>query len=410
MALRVAFISQYFYPEQFSNNAMVEELVQRGHDVEVVCCVPNYGRDEFFEGYSNKNRRIETLMGARVYRAHTIPRGHTRFQLVLNYLWFPVSGSWTIWRRIKGRPDVSFVSMPSPLLQALPAIFLRWRKGTPIIMWVQDLWPGSVLLNLEIKNKILKKLLGGICAWIHRKADLVLVQSEAFRSTIEAHGVAAEKIVYFPNTAPATFRPLQGSEARDVSRLIPDGKFVLMFAGNIGESQDFDTLLSAASILREKKELAWVIVGSGRDEPRVRQKVEQLGLTDAFVFAGRHPADDMPSFFHHADAMIVSLDDNEVFDLTVPYKIQGYMACGKPILASLNGEGARKISESGAGLVAPASSPEKLAATITSMMELSESERQKMGRLGQEYFLREWSQSVVYGRLEKALKDVAGKA
>ncbi len=410
MALRVTFISQYFYPEQFSNNSMVEELVKRGHDVDVVCCVPNYGQNRFFKGYSNKKRRIETWAGARIFRTHTIPRGSSKLQLVFNYLWFPISASWTILRKIYGRPDVSFVSMPSPLFQALPGIFLRWRKGTPCIIWVQDLWPGSVVLNLGIKNTVVRKALDAVCGWIHRQADLVLIQSEAFRPVIEAHGVASSQIAYFPNTAPPSYSNLQSDEARDVSKFIPNGKFILMFAGNIGESQDFDTLLSAALILRDKTELVWIIIGSGRDESRIRSKVKELGLSENFIFVGRHPADDMPSFFRYADAMVVSLKDNEIFQLTVPYKIQGYMACGKPILASLNGEGARIISESGGGLVAPASSPEKLAKKIISLMEMSKEERQRLGQKAKNYFLREWSQDVVYDRLERALQNMASTA
>lgn len=405
--MRITFISQYFFPERFSNNAIVKELVERGHSVDVVCCVPNYGQEEFFEGYSNHERRKESWNGARVFRARTIARGRSSIRLALNFLWYPIAASWTIARQVKGRPDVSFVSMPSPIFQAFVGLFLRATRGTPCVYWVQDLWPESAIISLGLKKSIITITLNAVCGWLYRRADLVLIQSEAFRESLERQGVSPERISFLPNTAPAMYQPVDPVAETESRVRVPDGEFRIMFAGNIGESQDFDTLLATASILRERKGLVWIVVGSGRDEARVRRQVEILGLSEKFIFLGPHPEELMPSIFSHADAMLVSLKDTQIFRLTVPYKIQCYMACGKPVIASLSGEGARLVIESEAGFVAPASQPEKLANQIEKFLDLSEDTKREMGLNARTFFEQNYGQNVVYDRLEALLGDAA---
>ncbi len=405
--MRIVLISQYFYPEPFSNNAIARELVRRGHDVTAIPCVPNYPAGEFSEGYSNTDRREETWEGIRIFRAFTVARGRTKLRLALNYLVYPFAAAWTMWRKVKNRPDVSFVSMPSPLFQAIAGILLRWRTGTPCVYWVQDIWPESALFTLNIRNRVARSLLTALCGWIYRRADLILVQSEAFPPMITRFNVSPDKVRVFPNTAPDSYRPVNPDDAPDQAALVPKHGFRLMFAGNIGESQDFDTLIEAADRLRHREDLIWVIIGSGRDEARVRQAVATRKLEARFLFLGRRPEETMPYFFAHADALIVSLRDTPIFALTVPYKVQCYMACGKPIIASLNGEGARIINASGAGIAAPASNPQALASAIERMMDQSPEQRAAYGRASLDYFRKHYGQSIVYNLLEDSLADAA---
>jgi len=405
--MKIAFLSQYFHPETFSNNAIAEALVARGHEVHAVPCVPNYPAGTFFPGYSNRARREETWRGVAIHRARTWPRGRSAASLALNYLVYPVTATWTAMRRVPGRPDVSFVSMPSPLLQAFAGVFLRWLKGTPTVYWVQDIWPESATYTLGLKNPLLTRPLAWLCGWLYRRADLILVQSAAFPAMIERFGVAPGRIRVFPNTAPETYRPVVPEDAPDEAALVPQHGFRLMFAGNIGESQDFDTLIAAADLLRDLADLTWVIVGSGRDMARVQAVIADKGLADRFVFAGRHPEDRMPFFFAHADAMLVSLKDIPIFALTVPYKIQCYMACGKPIVAALSGEGARIVEEAGAGTVAPAGRPEALARAVRAMHDAGAAERAAMGRRARAFFEARFAADKVYGDLEAWLAEAA---
>lgn len=405
--MRIALISQYFYPEQFMNNALARELVRRGHEVHAFPCVPNYPAGRFFEGYSNKKRREEEWEGVRISRAYTVPRGRTALSLIANYAIYPIAVSWTIFRRLRQRADVSFVSMPSPLFQAFAGIFLRWRTGTPCVYWVQDIWPESATYTLGLHNRFVVGLLNAICGWLYRRADIVMVQSAAFHDMITRFGVPSERIQLLPNTAPDLYRPLTPEQAPDHAGLVPQDGFRLMFAGNIGESQDFDTLVAAAALLREREDLHWVIVGSGRDGERVKRLVAENGLEERFHFLGRHPEEEMPKFFAHADAMLVSLKDIPIFALTVPYKTQSYMACGKPIIASLNGEGARIVNESGAGIAVAATQPQALANAIATMMDAGPARRQSYAASSRKYFEMNYSADKVYAALEHALASVA---
>lgn len=402
--MRIALISQYFYPEQFSNNGIALELTDRGHEIHVFPCVPNYPAGRFFPGYSNTQMRSEIWNGIRISRAFTVPRGKSPISLLANYLCYPIAVSWTICRRMKEKADVSFVSMPSPIFQAMAGIILRWRTNTPCVYWVQDIWPESATYTLGIRNRVAVRILDHLCGWLYRQADLVMVQNSAFYPMISRFGVPADRIRVLPNTAPAGYAPVNKSDAYQYASLISQTGFRLMFAGNIGESQDFDTLVAAADVLRDRADLHWVVVGSGRDEERVKTKIDSMNLQDRFVFLGRYPEKEMPSIFAHADAMLISLKDIPIFSLTVPYKTQCYMACGKPIIAVLNGEGARIIEESGSGIVASAGDARGLASAIETMMDSTPAEMDRYQANSLNYFEVNFSAKEVFDGLELALK------
>lgn len=378
---KILYLSQYFYPEQFLNNHVAKALVTAGHHVDVVTCVPNYPVGSFFEGYSNSSRKKERWEGVEIHRVFTIPRGRSPWQLVANYLAYPVAASWRISRLMKTRrPDMSFISMPSPLFQALAGIFAKRTFGVPTIYWVQDIWPDSAIITLKLKNRFVLRVLNSICGWIYRQADIVMVQSDGFHGKISEFGVDPDRIVTIPNPAPDFFKPVSKDAIPEhVRALVPEGPRVLMFAGNIGESQDFDTIIAAARLLPPENDLLIVVIGSGRDEDRVREKVAREGLNERFKFLGRHSEADMPAFFACADAMLVSLKDQAIFALTVPSKVQAYLACGKPILANLAGEGAAIIDHSRTGIVSPPGSPRELAKSFVALSNIAEIELQRMG-------------------------------
>lgn len=409
--MKITFISQYFHPEPFSNNEIAQALVEKGHDLDVICCVPNYPSGVFTEGYDNKTRRFEIWKGIRIWRVFTIARGTSALRLILNYVTFPITAGLEMRRRLKTRPDVSFVSLLSPVFQAIVGLTLRRRHGTPCVYWVQDIWPESPIIALGLRNPLIIKPLTALCGYLYRKADLILVQSAAFPQMIERFGVPAERIRVLPNTAPPIYHPMASQEAPIQADMIAKARqkpkdFVVMFAGNIGDSQDFDTLIAAAELLKET-DITWAIIGSGRALERSQAKVRNAGLEGVFKFLGRHPEDMMPGFFAQADAMLVSLLDTPIFALTVPYKVQCYMACAKPIVASLSGEGARIIEQARAGIAAPPSEPRALADAILELRNLPEDERAQLGKNARDYFKANYSPDIVYGNLEAWLSEVA---
>lgn len=402
--MRISFVSQYYFPEPFSNPAIARALKERGHEVEVLTGVPNYPGGIFYEGYSNREKRCETHEGIDIHRVYTRPRGRGALALILNYLSFMIAGSWGA-RFLKLRtPDVVFCSQLSPVLSGIPALVLGRRFKVPVVFWVQDIWPESATYTLGIKTPLLVKPLTWLSGWIYRRADLLLVQSEAFPPMLTRFGVPEDRICVFPNTAPDAFHPISYLDAPDQGALVPQDGFRIMFAGNIGESQDFDTIIEAARLLQDKGSVHWVIIGSGRDMDRVQSRVRDEGMESSFHFLGRHPEADMPKFFAHADAMLVSLKSNDIFALTVPYKVQCYMACGKPIIASLDGEGARILSEAEVGVVAPAQSPQELATKIEAMVESFSEKNDSYTRNSLAYYNENYSSDIVFGILLDQLR------
>jgi glycosyltransferase involved in cell wall biosynthesis len=213
----------------------------------------------------------------------------------------------------------------------------------------------------------------------------------------------------FPNTAAKLYEPIEPADAPDEGAMMPHDGFTIMFAGNIGESQDFDTIIEAAALLRARHQINWVILGSGRDLERVKRRVADTHIEDLFHFLGRHPEARMPLFFAHADAMLVSLRRNDIFALTVPYKVQSYMACGKPIIAALDGEGARIVREAGAGVSAPAQSPAVLAEQIHAMIETFETRRAAYARNSLGYFRKNYSANDLYNALFSYLDETVSE-
>ncbi|NJS13260.1 MAG: glycosyltransferase family 4 protein [Sphingopyxis sp.] len=396
----ILFLSQYFHPEQFLNNHIARELVEQGHGVNVVCCVPNYPAGRFADGYSNFKRKRENWHGVNIHRVFTIPRGRSAIQLVANYLTYPIAASWRISRLGRKRGEISFVSMPSPLFQAIAGIFAKKLWRIPSVYWVQDIWPDSAIITLGIRNRLVVATLNAVCGWIYRQADLVMVQSDGFHPKIAEFGVAPDKIVTLPNSASAMFRPLTAAEIpAEIRSLIPPDRRVIMFAGNIGESQDFDTIIDGAKLLGDDNSMLFVIVGSGRDEDRVRQRVKSEGLDERFLFLGRHPEAAMPALFACADAMLVSLRDEQIFRLTIPSKVQAYMACGKPILASLAGQGAAVVAGAGAGLTSLPGDKQSFCKMIQAMSEMSDADLTKMGANARHAYVEQFALDAVLAKL-----------
>ncbi|MBB4611409.1 glycosyltransferase family 4 protein [Sphingomonas yabuuchiae] len=407
----ILYLSQYFYPEQFLNNHIAKSLVASGHEVDVVCCVPNYPVGRFFAGYSNRNRHDGVWEGVRVHRVFTVARGRSAVQLIANYLTYPIAAAWRLFRLKPRAGSISFVSMPSPLFQALAGIFAKRMWRIPTVYWVQDIWPDSAIITLGIRNRVMVRVLNAICGWIYRQADLVMVQSDGFHANIAGFGVPADRIVTLPNCAPDSFRPIDVTAVPErIRSLVPQDRRTIMFAGNIGESQDFDTIIAAAALLPDASRVLIVVVGSGRDEERVKARISDQGLAHRFLFLGRHPEADMPAFFACADAMLVSLRDEPIFALTVPSKVQAYMACGKPILASLKGEGAVIVSEASAGVVVPPSAPMPLAAAMDKVASLDEEDLRAMGRRSRQVYEQRYSLNAVTGKLVSHLEAVLAKA
>lgn len=401
--MRILVLSQYFWPEQFRINDLVLGLKERGHDVEVLTGKPNYGKTKFYDNYSFWGNSQETWNGIKIRRAKLIPRRSGRnINLILNYISFLFFASLkTLF--LRENYDKIFVFAPSPITSTIPGIILKRRKKIPVYLWVQDLWPDSVTATTNIKNKAILSSLNFITRWIYKNVDRILIQSETFKPSVIEHGGNPNSIIYFPNSVESLYQVLQ-PEAQYLDQL-PAG-FRIMFAGNIGEAQGFDTLLKAACLTKRlSNDIKWIVLGNGRKKNYVEQKILEYSLQDVFFLLGERPVEQMPHFFACADCLLVSLKKTYIFSLTIPSKLQSYLACKKPIIGSLDGEGARIIEDAQAGFVSPAEDPENLANLIYNMFKMTDQERSKLGNNARAYFELEFEREKLLDRLEEIFKS-----
>lgn len=391
--MKILVVTQYFWPENFRINDLCEGLSARGHDVTVYTGLPNYPTGDFFQGYSFRSGPYkETLGKIKIIRSPLIPRGKNKnIKLIANYFSFAFVASLLAPFLVREKYDVIFVHEPSPVTVGVPAIVLKKLKDIPIFFWVQDLWPESLEATNTVKNKKVLSMVASFVRWIYKHCDKVLITSPGFADKVKLLGVGEEKIIYFPQWAEALYLNEPKPDFNDP--LIPTDGFKVMFAGNIGSAQDFETIVQAAIILREHKNITFLILGDGLMRSWAEEQVRVKGVEKNFIFLGRKPVTMMPDYFSKADVMLMSLTDSEIFSITIPAKLQSYLAVGKPVIASANGISAEIVEQWKSGVSCPASTPEKLAGVILKMSTLRKEELSQMGRNAfacyQENFMRE---------------------
>jgi glycosyltransferase involved in cell wall biosynthesis len=404
--MKVLIVSQYFWPENFRINDLVRGLCQRGHSVTVLTGLPNYPEGRFFRGYGFFGKKREDYHGAQVVRVPMLPRGKgSGARLLLNYLSFAFFASLLAPFRCREEYDVIFVYEPSPITVGLPALLLRKLKKAPVAFWVQDLWPESLSATGAVRARWLLNLVERLVKFIYRGCDLVMVQSEAFVPSLEKLGVNRERIAYFPNSAEDLYAPVALPQDAPERAGLPDG-FRVMFAGNIGAAQDFPTIVASAELLRERKDIQWIILGDGRMKPWVAEQIRLRGLEPTFHLLGQRPAETMPRYFAHADLLLATLRREPIFAYTIPSKLQSYMACGRPVVAALEGEGGRIVEESGAGWAVPPEDPRALADAVLAASALAQSERDAMGNRGEDFFREHFEREQLLSQLDAELAEV----
>ncbi|MBQ3176006.1 MAG: glycosyltransferase family 4 protein [Bacteroidales bacterium] len=401
---KILLISPHFYPEDFKCNDVAFELAQRGYEVTVLSDIPNYPGGKFFKGYGLFSKRRELVNGVRIIRTAVIPRGNgSGIRLALNYLSFAFTASlWALFLSFK-RFDAILVHETSPITVGIPALVIKFFcPKTQLLFWVLDLWPESLQVAGGINNKKILGFFEQLAKLIYRKSDKILISSNGFKSSICAKGDFANKIVYFPNWAEASL----ASNKDYILPELPHG-FKIMFAGNIGEAQDFEHTLLAIKLLYDKghDNIHLILVGDGRKKSWVEEYVRSNGLEKMVHCVGRHPLESMGQFFAKADVLYLALKDSMIFNLTCPAKLQAYMSAGKPILAMINGEGGNIISDAQCGFSVPAGDSSCLAETIIRMSTMDKEDLKQMGSNAGLYLKREFSFESNMAVLEKLLNE-----
>lgn len=383
--MKVLIVTQYFWPESFRINEVARSLRDAGAEVTILTGKPNYPEGKVFEGWQAGGVQREAYHEMPVLRVPMCPRGNgSALRLALNYLSFAASGSvlgpWLLRDR---QVDVILVYGNSPILQAIAAISIKLFKRVPAVLWVQDLWPQSLAAMGFVTDRRALKLVEWLVRGIYHFSDMLLVQSKAFIEPV-AQLAARERIRYQPNPGELAFDAPQDADGPSPVAADPP-KFDIVFAGNLGIAQSVATIVEAASMLADAPQVRFVLVGSGSRSDWIRDEVARRGLSN-LVLPGRFPPEAMPSILREASVLLVTLTGDDIFRLTVPSKVQAYLAAGKPILAALDGEGARVVAEAGAGVCTPAEDAAALAAAVRMLAAMPRDQLESMGRSGRDYY------------------------
>ncbi len=406
--MKILLLTQYFWPENFRINDLAAGLAQKGHEVTVLTGIPNYPSGRYFSGYGLFKNLKQEYRGAAVLRLPLISRGRGgRLRIVLNYLSFMVSALIFTPFLCRGKFDLIFFSL-SPLAEGIPAVLVKKIQKAPLVFYAVDLWPESISALGVIKSPFILNGVAKIMRFVYKHCDQILVSSSGFIGPITAMGVDESRISYWPQWAENNYRMIPAGDSSTESREMPLG-FRIMFAGNIGAAQGLKTIIEAADKLKYLQDIHWIILGDGRMKSWAEKEIRSRKLENSVHILGRRPIEAMPRYFALADVLLVSLKNDPVFALTFPAKIQSYMACGRPILACLNGEGAKVIQESGSGISCPADDSESLAETVLKMYNFTDTERKEMGLRGRAYFEKNFSRNVLLPRFEKWIQALSDK-
>jgi len=402
--VKILIVTQYFWPENFRINDLTQELVKRGHSVTVLTGIPNYPSGRVFDAYRQNPMSFGRYNGATVWRVPMLARGHGAVRLFFNYLSFVIGaclcGPW----RLRGQhADVIFVFEPSPVTVGLPAVMLGRIKHAPVVFWALDLWPETLVAMGVVRSPRVLGWVGYLVKFIYDRCTLVLGQSRGFLASIAKYCSDTQKIRYFPSWAEEVFNEPDLVPAPEVPA--QEDVFNVLFAGNIGEAQDLPAVLDAAESLRHNTAIRWLIVGDGRKSDWLQEEVLRRGLQASMLLLGRFPVERMPSFYAHADALLVSLKKDPVFSMTIPGKVQSYLMAGIPIVGMLDGEGAKVISEANAGLVCAAGDSGGLAAAVLQMAAMGAVQRHQLGVNGRAFAKKEFGRSLLIDRLETLLLE-----
>lgn len=401
--MHILIVSQYFWPEQFGINDIALGLKEKGNEVSVLTSIPNYPTGKFFPGYSFFNSSDELWNGISIIRCKQIPRGkNSSLLLSLNYFSFAFLATWKVlWMQKKY--DRILVYQVSPVFSIIPALVAKSKFKIPLYVQIMDLWPETFASTQQGKKSFFRKWVGTISDYLYRKADHLLLPFKSSRPILEQRGIPDNKMSYLPNSVDSFYLPV--SQDPQYENLFT-GETHFLLTGNLGEAQGIELIIEAAHELKDLyPHLRWILVGDGRNRQELEQLVRGKKLENIVSFPGRYPATVIPYLIARADASLLTLKKEPIFAITVPNRLQSYMACGKPILASIDGEAADIINESISGLVAPAGDLRSFVELVKKFMNTSEEQKKQWGMNARSYFLRHYERSQVLDQLNDILQQ-----
>lgn len=405
--MRILLLTQWFDPEPaFKGLAFARALVRRGHEVEVLTGFPNYPGGRLYPGYRVRPVQRELIEGIPVTRVALYPsHDGSAIRRVCNYLSFACAAA-TMGVYAVRRPEVVYVYHP-PATIAVPALMLKALRGVPYVLDVLDLWPDTLAATGMVADTWILRAVGAFCRISYRSAARIVVPTPGFRELLIERGVPAEKIALVYNWS----HEPQDCQARPDAPIVKEagieGRFNVVFAGNMGRAQALSSVLSSARLVAGRApQVQFVFVGGGIDVEALKAEAERKALPNVRFLPARSAAE-VGALLVAADLLLVHLRDAPLFRITIPSKTQAYMAAARPILMAVRGDAARLVEAAGAGVCVAPEDPEALANAVCELSATNPERLSTMGRRGRAYYLREMSLETGTTRFEAVFRQVA---
>lgn len=391
--MKILVICQYYYPEPFRITDICEELVKRGHKITVITGVPNYPMGRIYDGYKHGENRDETINGVKIHRCFTVGRRIGVIWRFLNYYSYSFSSTQYV-KSLQSDYDVIFVNQLSPVMMAYAGIRYKKLHYKKLVLYCLDLWPESLIAGGISRDSMIYKYYHKISERTYKQADKILVTSNLFASYFKDEFGIMDTI-YVPQYAENIFK------SEDCYKN-PDGTIDLMFAGNIGVAQSVDTIVRAAALTKDIPNLRWHILGDGSELDNLKFLATELEI-DNVIFHGRKPIEEMPKYYALADVMLVTMKKDSVLSITMPGKIQTYMAAGKPILAAIDGETKTVIDKAKCGICCNAEDSVALSQIARELFSKSKEEMTTLSANARRYYEENYDKTVILNKIESHL-------
>lgn len=410
--MRVIFLTITFYPEPNAIHGLplAKHLAARGYDIKVLTSFPQYPIGRIYPGYRMRPWQRETIDGIPILRLPIYPSHDTNaIRRILTYLSFAFTAS-TLGATLIGSADLVYLYDPPPT-NGLASLMLKTFRGTPIVHDIADMWPETVVESGMVRNEHIKKIMSSLisawCRFLYRQADVVTVLSPGFKQLLINRGVPADKVRVIYNWADeATFQPLD-PDPKLARELGFEGRFNIVYAGNLGVYQGLETVIKAAALIKGHQRIQVVIVGIGPKQEELKNLASELGATNV-LFLGRRQYEEMPKINSLADVLLIHLKDHPFLRATIPGKTQVSLASGRPILMAVRGDAAEIVRNAEAGLICEPDEPSEMARVMVKMSAMSKAELENMGARGRDYYLKNLSLDVAFKSLNEIFQTVAG--
>lgn len=406
--MKILLLSLYYRPDTASTGRYMAQLARSlselGHEVTVVTTAPHYKRPRLPDEYRGRLYRKEVDDGVEIWRNRVVcaPEGASALRRVANYGSYHLTS--TVEALCVGQPDVVMATSP-PLTTGLTARLTASLRGVPYVYAVQDVWPDVLVDTGYLDDGAVVSGLERVEGLIYDGAAAVTVLSGEMRRTVERKEVPPRRVEVIPSAVDTDFiRPLSGENAfADAHGL--ERPFVVLHAGNVGHSQDFETLLEAAALLEDEPDVLFLVVGDGDRKEDVVRAADERSLSNV-RFLPFQPWSRVPQMLAASDVQLALLKP-DLTSHSTPSKVYTAMASERPVVVAMDPESDPRqlVRETGSGIGIGPGDPEALAGTVRSLRKDAEG-RRRMGRRGRRYAEERLSPAAVARRYEALLESV----